>query len=60
MSLEDVLKQLETVNPAVADEIQALQAIFGQDKIGPIPSDDAQWRPGQTFVSAHEMFARKY
>lgn len=32
-TLESVLNELSTSRPAVADEIQALQAIFGDDKL---------------------------
>jgi hypothetical protein len=47
-SLEAVLEQLQNGRPEVADEIQALQAIFGDDCIQLY--DDKAWQPGETCV----------
>lgn len=45
-----ILTELETSNAAVADEIRALQAIFGEDKITLLQASDIdndRWKPGR-------------
>lgn len=45
-SLAAILQKLNDDRPAVSDEIQVLQAIFGNEKVKVLEPRDP-WRPGQ-------------
>lgn len=49
-TLESVLEDLLISRPEIADEIQALQAIFGEDKISLHPKVDNPWTTGKMSV----------
>lgn len=51
LTLETALEELYASRPDVADEIQALQAIFGDGKIRLHATIDDSWTPEQTCVS---------